>query len=207
MGADFASFVVLAVLLAVTPGADTMVVLKNAASGGARSGIWTTLGVKTGTVVHAILAGAGIAAVLVQFSAFYALMKTVGAAYLVGLGVYSVYRAFVGNGQVTEERVSPIKSDRRCFIEGLLSNLLNPKVVLFYVAVLPQFVLPENVLVTSVKLASVHIGASLCWLVLVSIFVGSAKKWLARPRVRTVVNALSGAAIAAFGVRLALSRQ
>jgi threonine/homoserine/homoserine lactone efflux protein len=209
MGADFASFVVLSVVLSVTPGPDTMIVLSNSVAGGTRSGIATTFGVKAGTLTHSVLAAVGVAAVLLQFASFYTILKLIGAAYLVGLGLYSLIKALTTRvAVVAPEGAQPRKGPWRCFVEGYLSNILNPKVVVFYVAVLPQFVAPgEPVVPATAKLASVHIGVSFVWLVLVSVFVGSAQQWLTRPSVRRAVNAVSGAAIAAFGVKLALSRQ
>ena len=207
MTGDFVSFALLSVVLSVTPGPDTMLVLSNSLSGGTRSGIATTIGVKAGTVSHSLLAALGVAAVLLQFAAFYSVMKFVGAAYLIGLGLYSIYKAYWGRLRQAEvETLSQPKSFRRCFVEGYLSNILNPKVVVFYVAVLPQFVTPgDPVFLTTAKLASVHVGVSFLWLCCVSVFVGVANRWLTRPPVRRAVNAVSGLALAAFGVRLALS--
>ena len=206
---DFIGFAALSVVLSVTPGPDTMLVLGNAVAGGTKSGLATTLGVKGGTLTHSLLAAVGVAALLMKFAAFYAVMKAVGAAYLVALGLYSFYRAVAGGGgqeKATAEK--PPKGFLRCFVEGYLSNITNPKVVVFYVAVLPQFIAPgDPVFLTTAKLASVHVGVSFLWLVCVSFFVGTARSWLSRPKVRKGVSAASGLAIAAFGVKLALSRR
>ncbi len=205
---DFVGFAVLSLILSVTPGPDTMLVLSNSIAGGTKSGIATTLGVKAGTVTHSLLAAVGVAAVLLKFSAFYAILKTVGAAYLIVLGLLSVIKALSNNRASATNDASPTdKSFMRCFCEGYLSNILNPKVVVFYVAVLPQFLSPgDPVFLTTAKLASVHIGISFLWLVSVSFFVGTARRWLTRPGVRRTIGVVSGLAIAAFGVKLALSR-
>lgn len=205
---DFLGFVALSVVLSVTPGPDTMLVLGNSVSGGTRNGLATTIGVKAGTVTHSLLAALGVAAVLMQFASFFSVLKALGAAYLIGLGLYTVYQALWGEARKREQKLEPQdKGLGRCFVEGYLSNILNPKVVVFYVAVLPQFVEPgDPVFATTAKLAAVHIGVSFLWLVLVSVCVGLARRWLTRPTVRRTVSAVSGLAIAAFGVRLALSR-
>lgn len=207
MNGDFLGFVALSVILSVTPGPDTMLVLSNSIGGGTKNGLATTLGVKAGTLTHSVLAAIGVAAVLMQFSSFYSVMKTVGAVYLIGLGLFSFYRAVVRKTEAVKVEDGN-KGFWRCFVEGFLSNILNPKVVVFYVAVLPQFVAPgDPVVLTTAKLASVHIGVSFIWLVGVSCFVGYARQWLTRPGVRRGVGAVSGLAIAAFGVKLALSKR
>lgn len=184
-----------------------MLVLNNSVGGGTKNGMTTTLGVKLGTLTHALLAAVGFAAVLMQFAAFYTLMKSVGAAYLVLLGCYSAYKSFTAPKQASLEDV-PVTEKKfgRCVMEGFLSNILNPKVVVFYVAVLPQFIAPgDPVFLTTALLASIHIGVSLLWLLGVSIGVGSAKRWLTKPKTKAAIGTVAGLAIAAFGVRLALS--
>ncbi len=185
-----------------------MLVLSNAIAGGTKHGLATTVGVKAGTITHSLLAAIGVAAILLRFASFYTVLKTVGAAYLIVLGLLTVYKSLSNNhAAATEESPTPNKSYLRCFTEGYLSNILNPKVVVFYVAVLPQFVGPgDPVFLTTAKLASIHIGVSFLWLVSVSFFVGTARQWLTRPSVRRVIGAVSGLAIAAFGIRLAISK-
>ena len=204
--ASISEFVILAVVLAVTPGADTMVVLRNAASQGTTAGLATTVGIKIGTAVHATLASVGVAALLLQYSGFYTVLKVLGAAYLVALGAIGIVRAVRNSNKSVTSDNGRQKSRMQCLAEGFLSNLLNPKVVLFYVAVLPQFIAPgDPVAATALKLGAIHVGASLVWLCLVSFFVGAAQTWLRAPAVRRWVEITSGLAIAAFGLRLAMS--
>jgi threonine/homoserine/homoserine lactone efflux protein len=208
VNSDLFGFAVMSVVLSVTPGPDTMLVLSNTMAGGTKQGIATTLGVKAGTITHSLLAAVGVAAILMKFAAFYTVMKAVGAAYLIALGVLTVVKA-LSNGRANGAPGpgAQVKNGLRCFTEGYLSNILNPKVVVFYVAVLPQFVGPgDPVFITTAKLASIHIGVSFLWLVSVSFFVGTARKWLTRPEVRRAIGAVSGLAIAGFGLKLALSR-
>jgi threonine/homoserine/homoserine lactone efflux protein len=209
LSGDLVSFAALSVVLSVTPGPDTMLVLSNAVGGGSRRGLATTFGVKAGTVTHSLLASVGVAAFLLQFASFYSILQTVGAAYLLVLGAFTVFRAFSKRTKAFHaDEGAQDKSLFRCFAEGYMSNILNPKVVVFYVAVLPQFVGPgDPVFLTTAKLASIHVGVSFVWLVCVSLFAGFARRWLGRPSVRKTVNAASGLVIAAFGVRLALSRR
>ena len=207
MDPSVASFTVLAVVLAITPGADTMVVLKNTVQGGTKRGLMTMVGVKLGTVTHALLASLGLAAVLVQYSALYSIIKYVGAAYLVWLGVLTMYKAIRGGAKALQVGEPVATSLVRALGQGYLSNVLNPKVVLFYVAVLPQFVQPTDpVLLKSISLGAIHIVASATWLTLVALFVGALGAWIARPRVRRVLDSLSGFALLGFGLRVALSK-
>ena len=208
MDTGLASFVLLAVILAVTPGADTMVVMKNAVAGGARLGLMTMLGVKLGTLTHAVLASIGIAALVLQFSALYSTIKFAGAIYLGWLGLVSLMSAIKGKkSKVKTEQIAEPKAGK-ALAQGYLSNVLNPKVVLFYLAVLPQFIGPDDpVLLKSISLGAIHIVASALWLTGVSVFVGAMGAWLARPKVRRALETVAGLALIGFGLRVALSKQ
>lgn len=135
------AFTVLAALMTMSPGADTLLVVRNALRGGRRDGLATALGICSGLYVHALLSALGVSMVLMHSATAFTALKFAGAAYLVWLGLQSLRSAGrdlpqAANASAPLERVPA----RRSFREGFLTNLLNPKVIVFYLALLPQFI-------------------------------------------------------------------
>ena len=135
---NYQSFILSAVLLNITPGADTIYILTKSATGGRSRGIVSALGICTGILVHTVLAALGLSAVLSRSAAAFNLMKLLGAAYLVVMGIRTA---------LSKEPLFPTEADGQkreglwtVYRQGVLTNVLNPKVALFFLALLPQFV-------------------------------------------------------------------
>jgi len=208
--AQLLGFVVAITLLSVTPGVDTLLVIRNTARGGLRDGVLTSLAICSGLFVHATISALGVSLILLQSAWAFSALKMIGAGYLAWLGVASLRQAWAGKGLAVSaasgarrQRVSPWRPLR----EGLLSNVLNPKTVVFYMAFLPQFIAPTDpALLKSLWLAGIHFMIANLWQILVAVLVGSASHWLARPAFSRVLNGLTGGVLVAFGVKLALTR-
>ena len=208
--AQLLGFVVAITLLSVTPGVDTLLVMRNTARGGLRDGVLTSLAICSGLFVHATISALGVSLILLQSAWAFSALKMIGAGYLAWLGVASLRQAWAGKGLAVSaasgarrQRVSPWRPLR----EGLLSNVLNPKTVVFYMAFLPQFIAPTDpALLKSLWLAGIHFVIANLWQILVAVLVGSASHWLARPAFSRVLNGLTGGVLVAFGVKLALTR-
>jgi threonine/homoserine/homoserine lactone efflux protein len=207
MNTEIYTFCTLVALLTITPGADTMIVLENTVRAGRGAGYMTSFGVASGLLVHAGASALGLAIVLARSATLFGVVKTVGALYLVWLGI----RAIVSANEPHAREVArglPVSEGRRCYLEGLLSNVLNPKVAIFYLALLPQFIDPgDPVLATSMMLASIHAAMGIVWLGVVSTTVARSRRVLARPGVRRLASRLSGAVLVALGLRLAFARR
>lgn len=207
------AFTGVALLLTITPGADTMLVLRSVLARGPRAGILTTLGICCGLFVHATLSAVGLSVILVRSAAAFEAVKLAGSAYLLFLGLQSLWRALHHPAPTTDAgRAQPPQivpsTARRAFLEGLLSNVLNPKVAIFYLAFLPQFIAPgDPVLLKSMLLAGIHFTLGILWLTLVSLLLGRARTVLNRPRTQQVLEGITGAIFIAFGVRLALEHR
>ncbi|HWP75356.1 MAG TPA: LysE family translocator, partial [Methylomirabilota bacterium] len=163
------AFVVVATLLAVTPGADTLLVVRNVLARGRVAALLTVAGIAGGCVVHALLSAVGVSLILVRSAEAFAVLRFCGAAYLIVLGAQSVRRWWrVDDGALAApDRGAALRPSRRLrsFVEGLLTNVLNPKVGIFYLAFLPQFIVPgDPVLERSLLLAALHIGIGVVWL-------------------------------------------
>lgn len=202
------AFTGIAALLTITPGSDTMLVIRSALARGQRVGFLTVLGICCGLFIHATLSALGLSIILVKSATVFEIVKLAGAAYLIVLGLQSIWGALRSQTRPTvEETVRPARS-RRAFIEGLLNNVLNPKVALFYLAFLPQFIGPgDPVLAKSLLLATIHFVQGILWLSLITLFIGRLRRALTHPRVRRVLETITGVVLVGFGVRLAMERR
>jgi RhtB (resistance to homoserine/threonine) family protein len=212
------TFIGVVTILTLTPGADTMLVIRNVLSRGARAGFLTTLGICSGLFIHATLSALGLSLILVRSATLFEIVKFVGACYLVFLGLRSIWQVF----RARMHAASPTKdaaidnqlsgnrqaSAWRSFREGLLSNVLNPKVAIFYLAFLPQFMHKgDPVLAKSLLLAAIHVVLGILWLSLVTVFLGRIRAFVTRPSVRRGLEAITGTILIAFGIRLALTQR
>jgi RhtB (resistance to homoserine/threonine) family protein len=201
-GSEFSlvGFVGFAALLTILPGSDMALVTRNVLAVGRRRSLGTIVGIACGCVIHATASALGISAVLATSASAFNVMKAVGAAYLVWLGVQSIRaanRPAVASVSRASTRTSP-------FLQGFLTNILNPKVAIFYLTVLPQFVSPgENVLKRSLLLASIHILMGLVWLTAYAWFVDRLGGVLTRPKVKAWLERVTGGVLIALGARLA----
>lgn len=209
------TFIGVALVLTLTPGADTMLVMRNVLARGARAGIMTTLGICSGLFVHATLSALGLSFILVRSATAFEVVKFVGACYLIFLGLRSLWQllrarhAIGGEAVIDEQPAGQQKAGAlRSFREGLLTNILNPKVAIFYLAFLPQFMHKgDPVLAKSLLLAAIHFTLGVLWLSLVAIFLGRARVTKTRPSVRRSLEAVTGTVLIAFGIRLALTQR
>jgi len=213
MDPQIVAFAGLAALLTISPGADTMLVIRSVISRGPTAGLLTTAGICSGLFVHASLSAAGLSLILLKSALAFEILKIAGACYLLFLGFQSI-RQLVKNGNAAIDPTVPghpharRKSARRAFIEGMLNNILNPKPAVFYLALLPQFIGPADpVFLKSFLLAGIHFVMSIFWLSAISLFFGKLRSFLASPRVHRWLEASSGAILIGLGIRLALEKR
>jgi Putative threonine efflux protein len=215
--ANTAAFAAVALVLTITPGNDTILVLRNAIRGGSRDGMVTSFGICAGLFVHATLSALGLSLILMHSAELFHIVKWAGAAYIVWLGLQALRDAFRGTGKIEAAGAEnhdgacpsrPGLSVRRRLLEGFLCNVLNPKVVIFYLAFLPQFIGPgDPVIAKSILLAGIHWCMGLSWLVFISWGVELARKQLTKSAVRRSLDAFCGVALVGLGVRLAIDAE
>ncbi len=205
------TFVIVATFLAVTPGADTLLVVRNVLTRGRTAGLATIGGIAAGCFVHAALSAIGVSLILVRSAEAFEAVKLGGAAYLVVLGVQSVRRWLrADDGPIGPTRATggPGSSRLRSLLEGLLTNVLNPKVGIFYLAFLPQFIGPgDPVLTRSLLLGGLHVGIGVVWLSLLSFGLGHIRPLVESRRWRARLDGASGVVLIGLGVRLAAERR
>lgn len=211
-----ASFALVAGMLTVVPGLDTALVLRSAVNSGRKHAFATALGINTGTLVWGVAAAVGISALLTASQSAYTVVKLAGAAYMGWLGCRILWQLCQSRRDLpadpTIDDPSPVRPMPggvvRAWLTGLGTNLLNPKVGAFYVAMLPQFVPPETShLAMGALLAVVHNAEGLAWFTLLILSTHLVRSWLAKRAVRRAVDAVTGTVLVAFGVKLALSHR
>lgn len=195
-----AGFLAVSLLVIVTPGQDTALTIRNTLTGGRRSGILTALGVATGQAVWALATSVGLAALLVTSEPVFAALRLVGAAYLVYLGAHALRSAWRTASAPQQAPARPA-APRRALRQGLLSNLGNPKMAVFFTSLLPQF--GGSTFAGLLALGLLFCALTLAWLTLYAAAVARAGALLRRPRVRRALEATTGAALVALGLRLA----
>jgi RhtB (resistance to homoserine/threonine) family protein len=209
------AFIGVAFILTITPGADTMLVLRSVLTRGQQAGLVAMLGICSGLFIHATFSALGLSLLIVQSATAFEVIKLLGAAYLIFLGSQSLWQALGKRSDTSLEPSQPAtmttlpeRNKKQSFIEGLVSNILNPKVSVFYLAFLPQFINPgDPVLAKSLLLAVIHFGMGIIWLTLVATLAGRAHALLVQPQVQRKIEAFAGAVLILFGVRLALERR
>lgn len=197
-------FVVSGLLLNMTPGPDSILVMTRSAAQGWRAGSAAALGVGAGTLVHVLAAALGLSALIATSAAAFAVLKLVGAAYLVYLGC-SFWRA---RPAPTRAVTVPPQPHRAIFAQGFWSNALNPKVALFFMAFVPQFIDPqfEHKALSFLVLGGVFCVNSLLWSHLLALTSAAAGRRVAlNATVKTWLERGIGALFVSFGVKLALA--
>ncbi len=195
-------------VLTLTPGVDTLLIIRNSARGGWKDGAVSSLGICSGLFVHALVSALGISLLLMQTAWAFSALKMAGAGYLVWLGLNSWGR-LVSRKEGTvfgEIKAIPVKFNGvRSFREGFLSNVLNPKTVIFYMAFLPQFIDPlRDPVSQSMVVAGIHFLIAMIWQCLLASMVERAKGLLQRPKFGQIFDALTGSVMLYLGSRLVL---
>jgi threonine/homoserine/homoserine lactone efflux protein len=200
---ELAAFFAISTLVIVTPGQDTALTIRNSLLGGRRAGVFTALGVSSGQAVWALATSIGIAALIVAFEPAFVALKLAGAAFLVYLGALALYAAI--RGQKIERRSARGTLDSTTALrQGLLSNLGNPKMAVFFTSLLPQFGSSFSVLL---GLGLVFCTMTFTWLTAYAFAVAKAGDLLRRPAIRRAFDAVLGAVLVALGLRLATDRR
>ena len=193
-----AEFVLASLVLIALPGPDQALIMRNALVGGRGAGVRTMLGGASGLSLHAAAAALGVSALLATSATAFAALKVVGVAYLVYLAVRMLLSA--------QRPAEPEQAARggRWYAQGFVSNALNPKVALFFLTFVPQF-LPDSgsTLPTALALSAIFAALYLVWFVGLIALVGVASSALRRPRVKAWIERVTGGALLAFGARLA----
>jgi threonine/homoserine/homoserine lactone efflux protein len=212
MVAPSLAFLGIAALVIVTPGPDTALTIRNTLSGGRPAGLGTALGVAAGQAVWTVAASAGVAALLVASRPAFTALKWAGAAYLAWLGIQALWAAVRPGVEVlrSDDRSGSVRRlpPAAAFRQGVLSNLGNPKMAVFFTSLLPPFApVGAPAFLALLALGLLFCAMTLVWLAVYAALVARAGDVLRRLGVRRVIEAVTGVALLALGGRLALERR
>ena len=206
-GAGYGTFVVLAVVLVLVPGPDFAVVVRNTLAGGRGRGAWSAVGITASNVVQGTAAATGLAAVVVRVEPLFQAVRWLGVGYLAYLAAQAFVSAVRGRYPALDDGGTASGSSALTGMrQGFLSNVTNPKVLAFYLAVLPQFLGPGTAVPVLLTYALTHAVVGLGYLLLLVAVLHRARRLLARRPVRRALDAFTGCALLAFGARLAADR-
>jgi threonine/homoserine/homoserine lactone efflux protein len=206
---ELPAFVALAAVVIVTPGPDTALTIRNTISGGRRAGVGTAIGVSTGLTIWTLAAAVGVAALLVASEPAFLALKYAGAAYLIYLGLHTLVGALTSRPHEATPlfRRSPL-TPTAALRQGLLNDLANPKIAVFFSSLLPQFAPTHGpAFPTMLALGLVFCTMTFVWLCLYATAVDRLSALLNRTAVRRAIDAVMGTVLVALGGRLALERR
>ena len=201
---DLPTFVLASLVLNATPGPDTLYIVSRSVSQGRRAGLVSALGISTGCLVHTGLAAFGLSAVLAASATAFDALKYAGAVYLIYIGLRTLFKR-----QATGKAVAIDLSDLALFRQGVVTNVLNPKVALFFLAFLPQFIVADSGLgpVPFLILGLLFVAQGTTWCFLVVLFASQATRTLrTNTRISSILEKVSGVVFVALGLNLLRAR-
>jgi threonine/homoserine/homoserine lactone efflux protein len=207
------AFTAAAAVLTATPGLDTALVLRTAAVEGARKGMLAAFGICLGTLIWGVTASAGLGVLFAASTLAYNIVRVAGAIYLTYLGVRLIWSTFHKSAEAKAVENAPSSASARTtdlgwFYRGLFTNLLNPKVGVFYVTFLPQFIpAGVNVFAFSTLLASIHVVQGILWFLMITQATERFAKVIRRPAFSRSLDRVLGAVFLGFALKLATERR
>jgi threonine/homoserine/homoserine lactone efflux protein len=209
MSTAMVGFLGLCLVMTLTPGLDTAMVMRNALRRGPGAGVLTAVGCALGLFVHAAAVALGLAAILLKSAMVFEVVRWIGAVVLVVIGALSLRAAITGRGvSAPDLDAETVRTSRRSsFAQGLLTNLTNPKATLFFLSALPQFVnagSSAQALPQAMSLAVIAATFSAVGLSLVGLLAGRARRWLSSVRTHRILEGVMGTVLVGLGIRVAL---
>jgi threonine/homoserine/homoserine lactone efflux protein len=204
---DLTLFIISGLLLNIMPGPDSLLIMTRSATQGWRAGVAAALGIGTGTMVHVLAAAVGLSAILATSATAFMVVKYIGAAYIIYMAI-GLLRS--KRSEAAASVAVPALPYRKIYTQGLLTNVLNPKVAIFFLAFVPQFIdaaAPQKAL-AFVILGCIFNFNGMLWCVSLALFTALASARLKlSPLVSTTLNRVTGGLFIWLGVKLALSKQ
>jgi len=204
---NYATFIVASFLFIISPGIDTVFILNKSIAQGRKSGIYATLGITTGVLVHTTLAAFGLSLILAQSAMAFSIIKYAGAAYLIGMGISKL---FAGGSMIKQEGQTPFVSIQKTYVSAVFTNVLNPKVAIFFLAFFPQFIQPAYIHSARpfIFLGITYAVMGLLWLLVLTFFAGTfSVKLKNSPLIGAWLNKFSAIAFVLMGIKIAFTKR
>jgi threonine/homoserine/homoserine lactone efflux protein len=203
----YTTFLLTSLLFIMSPGIDTIFILNKSIVEGKKWGVYATLGITTGVLVHTTFAAFGLSLVLAQSALAFNLVKYAGAAYLIYLGVT---RLFLSDSLIQQKEETPSTSVKKTYMAAVLTNTLNPKVAIFFLAFFPQFIEPAYLHSAApfIWLGATYALIGLLWFLTLTVFAGYfSKRLTSNPSFSNRLNKFSAVAFVLMGVKVALTKK
>jgi RhtB (resistance to homoserine/threonine) family protein len=205
---NFYLFIIMCILLIILPGPDTAIATRNTVTVGTSGGFKTMFGTCCALLIHTSAAVFGLSAIIVKSALLFSIFKYVGAVYLVYLGFKTLWG--LRNKQVAAAAETPVKSKyehQSCFKQGFLTNLLNPKVAVFFLTFLPQFVNPGNdTFLPFLIMGMTYTVLTALWFVFYIYLLNQISAFMKKPRTQAIFEGITGTVLIGFGIKLALEK-
>lgn len=199
-------FIIACVLLIILPGPDTAIVTKNTIVAGRKGGFQTMIGSCVGLSIHTIATVAGLSAIIVQSALAFTIIKYVGAVYLCYLGIKTLIQMRAKKNQVDEEVLIEAKGSSY-FKQGFLTNITNPKVAVFFLTFLPQFLAPGSEPFWSFLLMGIiYAVLTFLWFLFYVFLLDKIRNFMKRPATQAITEVLTGFVLIGFGIKLAFEK-
>lgn len=204
---NFPAFMVASFVFIISPGIDTMFILNKSITQGRKSGIYATLGISTGVLVHTTLAAFGLSLILAQSAMGFSIIKYLGAAYLIYMGISKL---FTKQNLLASSEPDEPSSAKNTFISAVFTNTLNPKVAIFFLAFFPQFIHPAYIhsAIPFIFLGITYAFIGLLWFMVLTFFAGSLSvKLKLDPAIGNWLNKFSAVTFILMGVKIAFTKR
>ncbi|MFE8064786.1 LysE family translocator [Priestia aryabhattai] len=202
---NFYLFVITCVFLIILPGPDTAIMTKNTLTVGKQGGFKTMIGICCALSIHTLTAIVGLSAIIAKSALLFSIFKYIGAVYLLYLGIKSLWTL---RNQETTETVVKIKyKNTSSFKQGFLTNLLNPKIAVFFLTFLPQFVNPgSHTFMPFLILGMTYIVLTIVWYLFYIYLLNQISAFMKKPKTQKVIEGITGTILIGFGIKLALEK-
>lgn len=201
---DILTFLVLTLFVIMSPGIDTALITKRTMADGQTGGYKMALGLASGSLVHTLAATFGLSALLLQSALAFEIVKYAGAVYLMYLGISAFLSIKSDTGSSAKEEKT---KETSAFRQGLVSNVLNPKVAVFFLTFLPQFVQnDQNVTLQLLLMGITYTILAITWFFVFVFFINYLRKWLTTPSVQRFMDKATGVVLIGFGLKLAFEK-
>lgn len=205
---NFETFLIAGLILNLTPGADTMYILGRSISQGKKAGVLSALGISTGAIFHIIFATLGLSIILEKSAIAFEIVKYVGAAYLIFLGFKAILKKPDENFELSKE--NQVTNYRKIYISGVFTNILNPKVALFFLAFLPQFIDPsyEVNYLPFLILGITFLTTGTIWCLILALFMSKLSNQIRKNyKIKNWLDKITGVLFLTLGIKLALTKK
>ncbi|HDR7447094.1 TPA: LysE family translocator [Bacillus toyonensis] len=205
---NYLLFIIMSICLIILPGPDTAMATKNTLVAGKMGGVKTVFGTCVALLIHTLAAVIGLSALIVKSALLFSIFKYVGALYLIYIGIKALLAVKNKEGVNTNDvSINNDKEHTSCFLQGFLTNLLNPKIAVFFLTFLPQFLNPShNTFIQLLVMGLTYLILTIIWFAFYIFLIDKISAFMKKPKTQRYIQGLTGIVLIGFGIKLALEK-